>query len=239
MALQSNAYEAISNPSGSDQESAVLLGDCLEILPRLPSRSAGFVLTDPPYIVRYRSRDGRTIANDDNDAWLLPAFAETFRVLENHSFAVSFYGWPHTDKFMKAFRKAGFSIVGHLVCPKPYTSSTSFLQYQHESAFLLAKGYPRRPANPIPDVLPWRYSGNRLHPTQKPLSALKPLVGAFCDPSGLVLDPFAGSGSSLVAAAQLGRRYLGVELDPGYHAAATARLKALAAKPSVPLTAAA
>ena len=224
MVHENVAQQESLSTTGGVPENAILRGDCLDILPQLPARSVNFVLTDPPYIVRYRSRDGRAIQNDDNDHWLIPAFAETYRVLENHSFCVSFYGWPHTDKFMRAFRNAGFNIVGHLVCPKPYTSSTSFLQYQHESAFLLAKGYPKRPSKPIPDVLPWRYSGNRLHPTQKPLSALKPLVGAFSAPSGLVLDPFAGSGSSLVAAARLGRRYLGIELDSGYHAAATQRL---------------
>lgn len=218
-------------------ENAVLLGDCMSHLPQFPQQSVDFVLTDPPYIVRYRSRDGRAIKNDDNDAWLRPAFAEIFRVLRRDSYCVSFYGWPHADKFMAAYRKAGFNILGHLVFTKPYTSSASYLQYQHENAFLLAKGYPPRPERPIPDVLPWSYSGNKLHPTQKPLSVLNPLVKAFCGPTGLVLDPFAGSGSSLVAAARLGRRYLGIELDPVYHAIAAQRLEA--EKPSAPLSVAA
>jgi DNA modification methylase len=73
-------------------------------------------------------------------------------------------------------------------------------------------------------VIAWSYTGNRLHPTQKPLPVLLPLVETFSAPGGLVLDPFAGSGSSLVAAKTLGRDWLGIELDPGYHAAATARL---------------
>lgn len=228
MVTERNAISSISKPATDcaipELEDTVLSGDCLTLLPRMPARSVNFVLTDPPYIVRYKSRDGRSICNDDNDTWLLPAFRETYRVLEPHSFCVSFYGWPHADKFMRAFRKAGFSIIGHLVFPKPYTSSTSYLQYRHESAFLLAKGYPRRPTTAIPDVIPWAYSGNKLHPTQKPLAALTPLIKAFSSPSGLVLDPFAGSGSTLVAALRLGRRYLGIELDPAYHAAATNRL---------------
>lgn len=202
----------------------IIHGDCLQVLPQLPAGSVNFALTDPPYLARYKSRDGRTVPNDDNDRWLKPAFAELHRVLERNSFAVSFYGWPHADRFMAAYRAAGFCIVGHLLCPKRYTSSTGFLQAQHECAHLLTKGYPDKPKGTIGDILDWRYTGNKLHPTQKPLSVLLPLVRTFSRPDGLVLDPFAGSGSSLVAAKQLGRDWLGVELDAAYHAIAINRL---------------
>jgi site-specific DNA-methyltransferase (adenine-specific) len=204
---------------------SVLNGDCLEILPEIASRSVNFILTDPPYIVRYRSRDGRTVMNDDNDKWLAPAFAEMYRVLQQDSYCVSFYGWPHADRFMQAFRSAGFNIVGHFVFPKRYTSTTRYVRYQHECAYLLAKGFPTKPENTIGDVLDWAYSGNKLHPTQKPISVLLPLVETFSKPDGIVLDPFAGSGSSLMAAKMLGRKYLGIEMDSSYHAIACTRLK--------------
>src|SRR5580698_5073445 len=77
----------------------ILHGDCLDILPQFADRSVGFILTDPPYITRYKSRDGRTVPNDDNDAWLKPAFAEMYRVLAPDSFAVTFYGWPQGRPF--------------------------------------------------------------------------------------------------------------------------------------------
>ena len=51
--------------------------DCLKVLPMLKDESVSFILTDPPYITRYRSRDGRVVPNDDNDAWLKPARAVT------------------------------------------------------------------------------------------------------------------------------------------------------------------
>nr|WP_279185381.1 DNA methyltransferase [Acetobacter syzygii] len=80
------------------------------------------------------------------------------------------------------------------------------------------------PAKPIPDVLDMPYSGNKLHPPQKPVASLLPHVEAFCLVGGLVLDPFAGSGSSLVGAQRLGRDWLGMELDPEHAATATRRL---------------
>ena len=199
-------------------------GDCLEILPELPARSVNFILTDPPYIVRYRSRDGRTVMNDDNDSWLAPAFAEMYRVLARDSYCVSFYGWPHADRFLQAFRSAGFNILGHFVFPKRYTSTTRYLRYQHECAYLLGKGFPAKPESTIGDVLDWTYSGNKLHPTQKPISALLPLVETFSRKEDIVLDPFAGSGSSLVAAKLVGRKYIGIEMNPEYHAIASKRL---------------
>jgi len=202
----------------------LLHADCLNALPTLPDASVQFILTDPPYITRYRSRDGRTVPNDDNHRWLKPAFAEMYRVLAKDSFAISFYGWPHADKFLQAYRAAGFRIVGHLAFPKRYTSKTRYLRYQHECAYLLAKGRPAMPDDTIGDVIDWSYSGNKLHPTEKPLSILLPLVATFSAPGSIVLDPFAGSGTSLLAAKTLGRSYIGIEMDAKYHAIASERL---------------
>jgi adenine-specific DNA-methyltransferase len=206
------------------QLNTIIHGDCLRVLPELAAGSVNFVLTDPPYIANYKARDGRMVKNDDNDAWLKPAFAQMHRVLEDDSFCVSFYGWPYIDKFIEAYKAAGFRIVGHIAFPKRYTSSTRFLRYQHEAAYLLAKGYPAHPEETIGDVIDWTYSGNRLHPTQKPLPVLLPLIETFSRPGATVLDPFAGSGSTLMAARMLGRAWLGIELDAKYHAAASRRL---------------
>jgi DNA modification methylase len=75
------------------------------------------------------------------------------------------------------------------------------------------------------DVLDWSYTGNRLHPTQKPVQVLRPLIDAFCRPGGIVLDPFCGSGSTLVAAKQLARRFIGIELDRVHYLTASRRLR--------------
>lgn len=115
-------------------------------------------------------------------------------------------------------------MVGHIIFRRSYSSSSRFLRYEHEGAYLLAKGNVTPPAKPIPDVLDMPYGGNKLHPTQKPVASLLPLVEVFCPVSDLVLDPFAGSGSSLVAAQHFGRDWLGMELNPDHAVMATCRL---------------
>jgi len=202
----------------------LVLGDCIEVMRAMPDNAIDFILTDPPYLVNYKDRTGRTIANDIKGDWLAPAFSQAYRVLKNNAFCVSFYGWTRLDLFFKAWRDAGFSVVGHFTCPKPYASSSGYVAYQHESAILLMKGRAEKPALALSDVLPWKYSGNPLHPTQKPLSVLKPLIEAFSRPGEIVLDPFVGSGSTCSAALSLRRRYYGIEIDKGYFEAAIKRL---------------
>jgi DNA modification methylase len=202
----------------------VTCGDCIDVMRAMPWASVDFILTDPPYLVNYRDRSGRRVTNDDNGAWLKPAFRQMYRVLRPDSLCVSFYGWNVVDTFMAAWREAGFEIVGHIVFRKQYASRTRFLSYRHESAYLLAKGRPALPETPVSDVLDFPYSGNRLHPTQKPVQPLKTLIGAFTKPGEVVLDAFCGSGSTLVAAQELGRRFIGIELDERHHRTASSRL---------------
>ncbi len=182
------------------------------------------VLTDPPYGVNYRDHLGRSIANDRSLDGVLGAFSELYRVLKPNRFCISFYGWGRVDEFFRAWTAAGFRPVGHLVWHKSYASRTGFLRSHHEQAYLLAKGFPAKPLEPLEDVQPWEYTGNKAHPTEKAVSILTPLVECFSRPGDVVLDPFAGSGSTCVAAALAGRRYLGVELEARYCEHARRRL---------------
>lgn len=209
----------------SAPRSTILHGDCVTLMDTIPDGSVDFILTDPPYLVNYRPRGGQRIANDNDAAWLQPAANGMYRVLKQDAFCVSFYGWTQADQFMAAWRKAGFRPVGHIAFVKRYASSTGYLSSHHEMAYLLAKGRPPKPKRPISDLIEYAYTGNRLHPTQKPIGALRPLIECFTQPSDLVFDPFVGSGSTLVAAAQLGREWLGIELDAAHHRTARERLR--------------
>src|SRR5919199_1674833 len=203
----------------------VILGDCIAVMGTMPPASVDFIPTDPPYLVNYQSRDGRSIANDATDEWLMPAFTRMYRVLKPDHFALSFYAWNRVDRLFAAWQAAGFRAVGHLVWVKRYASNKRFVGYAHESAYLLAKGNPPQPKSVIRDVLAWRYTGNGLHPTQKPVMALRPPIQAFTRPGEIVLDPFVGSGTTAVAAKTLGRRYIGIDIDPKYAVCAQLRVQ--------------
>lgn len=211
--------EAPALPSG------ILQGDCLKLMPELPAACIDLVLTDPPYVCRYRDRAGRTVANDNRSDWLASAFQEIARLMKPGALCISFYGWTATDAFFAAWRTAGLRPVAHLVFCKPYASRTSIFRAMHENAYVLAKGRLVAPGDALSDVRSWTYTGNKLHPTQKPVEELAPLIRAYCPEGGLVFDPFAGSGSTLVAARSIGRRYLGIELDAVHAATAEKRLR--------------
>ena len=151
--------------------------------------------------------------------------AEAYRVLKQDRVAVMFYGWTKVDAFFDAWRCAGFQPVGHIVFRKSYSSRSRFLQYQHEQAYLLAKGRPPLPKRPLSDVMDMPYSGNKLHPTQKPIPALAQLIRSFSLRGESVLDPFAGSGSTCAAATLTGRNYIGIEMDDLYFKHASERLQ--------------
>ena len=199
-------------------------GDSVKLLRQLPDASVDFILTDPPYVVRYKDDKGRRIANDDNTRWMFPAFAELYRVLKPDRYCVSFYGWSMAHRFLNVWRECGFQPVDHFVWVKRYASRVRFTQRKHEQAYLLIKGNPVPPKLPPSDVLEWKYSGNRLHPTQKPVGALMPLIKAFSGVNDVVLDPFAGSGTTGVSARQCGRRFILIEKDAEYFQAAKKRL---------------
>ena len=179
--------------------------------------------------MNYRDRTGRHVQNDDNAAWLKPAYREMFRVLRPDAFCVSFYGYTKIDLFMDAWKSAGFRIAGHFVFPKKYSSSSYHTQYRHEQAYLLAKGWPAKPARPPPDVLDWTYTGNRLHPTQKPLGILRPLIEAFSLPATPSSTPSAAPAQPSPPRGNSAATISASNLTLHHHATATRRLSGLRA----------
>lgn len=120
------------------------------------------------------------------------------------------------------------NFVGRLVWAKSYASRAGFLQTRHEQVYLLAKGHPQKPHALLPDVQRWECRCNASHPTQKAVSVLRSPVESFCPVGGVVFDLFAGSGSTLVAAAQrsrLCRNRAGGELCPPRAAQASSASK--------------
>lgn len=206
----------------------IIEGESANVLKKMPAGSVDLVVTDPPYLVNYRDRDGRSLQNDTNANGVMPVFAPMARAMKPNSYAVCFAGWSALPQFTAAWETAGLRIVSQIIWHKRYASRKGFTEYRHESAFVLAKGNPAKPAHPLPSVMEWVYSGNRRHPTEKAVEILTPLIRCFSKPGDLVCDPFSGSGSTSVAAALSGRDYLGIDIDPQHVRTAQTRLAGVA-----------
>jgi adenine-specific DNA-methyltransferase len=190
----------------------------------LPNECIDLALPDPPYLVNYTPRDRRRIASDTDGDWLEPAYAELYRVLKPNTLCLTFYGWPQVDRFMSVWKQCGFRPVSHFAFVKEYASTEGYTEGFHEVAYLLAKGRPERPAMSVRDVLDFRYTGNPLHPNQKPVDLIQKLIESFSKRGDVILDPFAGSGTTGIAAHNCGRAFILIEKVWRYFNAAQYRL---------------
>jgi DNA modification methylase len=99
--------------------SRFILGNCIDVMRGFPDRAVDLIVTDPPYLVGFKDRQGRQIAGDVTDEWLQPATLEMYRVLKKDALMVSFYGWNRVDRFMAAWKAAGSMPWARLFSPKP------------------------------------------------------------------------------------------------------------------------
>lgn len=197
----------------------VFHGNCCDVLEQLTAESFDLVLTDPPYLVGYTGRWDSTqeeIHGDSDPSWLHPAFSQVWRVLKADSLCLSFYGWPCADEFLGCWKALGFRPVSLFVFLKSRWGFGHFTRARQEQAYLLAKGHPPRPQNPISDVLSWEQESRLLHPNQKPLGAISKLISTYAGPGTRVLDPFCGSGTTLLAARSIGLPAVGIEIEERY-----------------------
>jgi site-specific DNA-methyltransferase (adenine-specific) len=199
----------------------IIKGDCREILPQLPAESVDLLLTDPPYGMRYRSSAGsRPIVGDGDLAWFRPFIREAYRVLKPNTHAYVFCNEYGLATFRTEMADAGFKVKRLLVWVKDqHTAGDLGGDYANRTEYLLFGHKGRRFLNGHRDanVLFFKRAGRkRDHPTEKPEEMLRYLIAKSSAPGELVLDPFAGSGTTCRAAKDLGRRYLGIEIDPKY-----------------------
>jgi len=205
-----------------------------ESLARLMGRERADVLwTDPPYGVDYVGKTARalTIAGDRKESLrelLEGAFGAAGEVLApGAAIYVCHPAGPLQLEFLSAFVGQGWQLRQTLVWVKDQmVLGHADYHYRHEPiAFGYAPGPGRRGrggrgwygANDQDTVLEVpRPSASREHPTMKPVELIRRCLANSSPPDGVVLDPFSGSGSTLVACELLGLKGRGVELDPRY-----------------------
>lgn len=199
----------------------LIQADCLEVLPTLEGVDA--VVTDPPYGVRYSSgyatfalwKGDRYIRNDDGIT-VRDAVAEWSAGRPSLLFGSWRARRPDKTRMVLIWDKGGALGMGDLSLPwKP----------DHEEIYVLGKGFVgARDSGSVlrcPPVQSMARNG-RKHPTEKPVALMQRLVKKV---PGTVLDPFMGSGTTGVACAKLGRRFIGIEVDSGYYKIACERIR--------------
>jgi DNA modification methylase len=216
-------------------EHAIHYEDCVSgMRDRLDEDSVDLVLTDPPYGVDVdlsgtlgaTSTDhGGSVTNDGHDEavdlWRA-AVLELKRVLASDGHLYAFASWKTYDVFRDVLENGGFEVLNCLVWLKSTPNNqTAFgsgqrrYGYQHEFILYAVHegGDPRELNRTMADAILHTHSTqNNEHPTQKPVGLLETLLEQSSDAGDLVLDPFAGSGSTLVAAVRNERDAAGFEL---------------------------
>lgn len=202
-------------------KATLYLGDCLEILPTLDKVDA--VVTDPPYGMGFQSNyykgaNGRPnaaghskIANDDTEDLLIWAT----QIPAAHSKYI-FCRW---DNVWSVARPKS------LVTWVKNNHSMGDLKGEHarktECALFYKGANHAFPAERPTDVVYADRTGNKLHPTEKPVSLMEQFVKWT---AGVVLDPFMGSGTTGVACMNLGREFIGIEIEEKYFDIACERI---------------
>ena len=217
-------------------------GDCREILPHLPK--VDLVLTDPPYASGARRDAERQVRGamlrslEDEDwfshdsmtawgfGWFLRSTLHQLRSqLSEGAHVYIFTDWRMTPTVYGMAEACGYRVNHCLVWDKSHYGMGAYWRNQHENIVFASLGTPSEMLNRgMGSVL--RFPGvspvTRKHPTEKPAELIIEILGAV--PGDLILDPFMGSGTTLLAAKQLGRRAIGIEIEEKYCEIAVKRL---------------
>ncbi len=233
----------------------ILHGDMLSIVRNIKSSTFDAVITDPPYSSggakasdktrttnqKYSSmssekalpdfdgdqKDGRSWTN-----WAAEWLAEMRRITKPGGVIGVFIDWRMAPSLSDALQWAGWIWRGQVVWDKP-NSRPQKGRFRQQSEYLLwASNGPmplNRPVGCLPGVYRYSNPSKRVHVTEKPLQLMQDVI-KICEPNGLILDPFAGSGTTVLAAAIEGYKAVGVEVTDAYFDVATQRIAEALAK---------
>ena len=216
------------------QDNTIIHGDSLTILREMETESVDAIITDPPYGINYVSQKGESVKNDNAPfIWFL---YDAYRVLKRgesgRGTLACFTRWDVQQTFIDAMQLAGFKVKSEVIWDKVYHGmgdTKAAFAPTHENIVFAIKGKFSFNGSGPKDIItvPKLSSNQMIHPTEKPVPLLASLIAAITKPGDLILDPFAGSGSTLVAAKKTGRRYIGIEMDDGHYQRAVSRLEAV------------
>ena len=226
----------------------MIQGDALLEMEKLAPNSIDAIISDPPYCSGAFSEAGRGSAKyhglrsgtaavegwftGDNMgtagiAYLLRAAAlEAVRVLKPSGSFLVFCDWRMVPNLAPAIESAGLRFQNLIVWDKGSMGLGTGFRPQHELVLHFTNGAPAFHNMATGNVIQCKRVNHRVrqHPTQKPDELMERLILVASPEGGLVLDMFAGSGSTGVACVETGRRFVGIERDPAHVATASDRI---------------
>jgi site-specific DNA-methyltransferase (adenine-specific) len=230
-------------------DARLFLGDCREVLPTLGKVDA--VVTDPPFEKEAHTpirRTQRSIRTGVHDALDFEAITDDLRLMLPTWAFRNCSGWllafcqvEAVSIWRDAMEDAGLKYKRGMAWVKPDSSPQFNGQGPAQGYECIASGWCGA------GYSKWNAGGKRgvyihntnqpgrhgVHPTEKPVSLLSEIIGDFTEVGSLVLDPFMGSGTTGVACAKLGRRFIGIELDEAYFNVACRRIEKAYAQPDL------
>lgn len=225
---------------------SIINADSKNIITQIPDNSVDFILTDPPYNLGQYSRGnislhGRSDMNNDIAEWDKIDFNpeewadEFIRILKPTGNIFIFTSYNHIGRWYncldRKFDTTNF-MIWHKTNPAPKIFRAGFLNScemiftcwnkKHTWNFISQKEMHNFLETPI--CMPPERLKDPKHPAQKPVSILKKMITIASNESDIVFDPFMGVGSTGVAALQLKRKFIGIEIDKIYFDAAKKRI---------------
>lgn len=231
----------------------IIHGDLLHVLPTFPDALFGGILTDPPYAsgaadqnakqqatsAKYSSMKGKNPFPDfEGDAkdqrswthWMTEWLTEARRACKPGAPICMFIDWRQLPSMTDALQWAGWLWRGVLVWDKT-NSRPQRGRFRQQAEFIVWGSNGHMPAGRNAPVLPGVYRqsmpaiSKRSHQTEKPLEVMRDML-RIVEPGGIILDPFAGAGTTVLAAKQEGYSAVGIELSKHYANTAAKRVEA-------------
>ena len=219
-------------------------GNCLEIVKQIPDESIDLICTDPPYKITSRGDNGtsggmflkKSVNNgkvfENNDLEIEDWIDELYRVLKPNSHCYIMTNNKNITHYLEIIDKSQFHFIKNLIWVKDNKIMGQTYMSQFEYIIMVRKGNHRKINDcgqsdvlQIPNRKLKDEAGNSLHDTEKPTALTDILINNSTNPNDAVLDPFMGIGGCGVSAKSLGRRFIGIELNPSYYNIAESRIQ--------------
>ena len=211
--------------------------DCLEGMKKIKDNSIDLIVTDPPYLVNYKTnrrknkehRFTKTILNDNNEQIIIDYINECYRVLKNNSAMYMFCSSDKVDFFKQELEKK-FKIKNMIIWVKNNHTAGDLkgsFGRKYEIIFLVVKGVKHFNGKRLTDIWEFDKVGgkNQIHQNQKPLELIKLCIEKHSNENDIVLDGFMGSGTTAIACINTSRNYIGFELDENYYKVSLERIE--------------